>query len=801
MTRSPGAAAAPRIAVVLAAGNGERLSREAPVKPLLKVGGLTLIERTLLTLERAGIREFRVVVGAKSEQLVAAVRGVKRLRDLDITFVECADWRLGNGVSLARGAAAVEGPFLVSMSDHVTDGASAKALVAAAVARPGTPKLATDPHPGGVFDLEDATKVETAGGRIKAIGKHLDRFDQVDTGLFYFPAGSGPRLDALREAGARQVSDLVRALAADREQGGFEVVPVADGLWQDVDTPEMAREAERRLLRSLVKHTDGPVSRHLNRPISLRLTRVLARLDVSPNAVTTFVFLLSVAAALLAARASSYAALALAGVLFHVASVVDGCDGELSRYQFKGSRFGAWYDSITDNVRYAAFFAALGVHSYRHTGEPLYLWAVGLFVLLAVYLVSMMARRLIAEDAPGTHLVIVARTAAFATGPGAGWFERVAWPLRVLVKQDVIALVILVGLLLAQPAATFWVGLAGLVVMTIQVRRALHPAEGASGGPLVQGQNGSFAMFLVGTAILGLMLSRVPVAEVTAALSRIGYGAVLLAAIPLVWILLNTLSLAALVDHRVRLGSLLRNRLVGEAINTLVPLAGVAGEPYKIMHLSTFVPPDRATHAVVSDKVINTVSGLVFFSVAGSLSLALVALPPSLAAGMALLVVLSVLGTLGLSAVVLSGLQGRVLGRVLRWLGVGGGHRTPPLRPRTFAVALALNVAGRAAALLEVIALLHLLGVPIGAVHLVALAAVLSATSILFFAIPQGIGVSEAGIAGAFLLLGLPVHVGLAFALLRRGRIVFWALVGVAVHVLHGIVTRIRAQVALEPTR
>jgi CDP-L-myo-inositol myo-inositolphosphotransferase len=790
-----------RTAVILAAGNGDRLSGEAPVKPLLEVGGLTLIERTILTLQRAGVREFRVVVGAKSDRLVAAVRAAKRLRGLDITFIECPDWQLGNGVSLARGAAAVEGPFLASMSDHVTDGASARALVAASAARPDTPKLATDPHPGGVFDLADATKVRTEDGRIEAIGKDLARFDQVDTGLFYFPAGAGPRLDALREAGAREVSDLVRALAADDEHGGFEVVPVAGGVWQDVDTPQMAREAERRLLRSLVKETDGPVSRHLNRPISLRLTRILARLGVSPNAVTTFVFVLSIAAALVAARASSYAALALGGVLFHVASIVDGCDGELARYTLKGSRFGTWYDSITDNVRYAAIFAALGVHSYRDTGLPLYLWAVGLFVLVAVYLVSMMARKLLAEGAPGTHLVIVAETAAFATGPAAGWFERVAWPLRPLVKQDVIALVVMVGALLGQPAATFWVGLAGLLVMTIQVRRALHPAELASGGPLRQGQNGSFAMFLIGTAILALMLSRVPVTDVTRALSGVGLGALLLLAIPLVWILLNTLSLAALVDHEVRLVSLLRNRLVGEAINTLVPLAGVAGEPYKIMHLSTFVPLDRATQAVVSDKVINTLAGLVFFTAAGSLSVALVELPPSLAAGMVTLVVVAALCAVGLSAMVLSGLQGRLLVPVMRRLGVAVEDRRPPLRPRTFLVALAYNVAGRLAGLLEVVALLHLLGVSVDAVHVVAVAAVLSATSILFFAIPQGIGVSEAGVAGAFLVLGLPVHVGVAFALLRRGRMVFWALVGLAVHLLHGLLTRIRAQVELEPTR
>jgi hypothetical protein len=30
---------------------------------------------------------------------------------------------------------------------------------------------------------------------------------------------------------------------------------------------------------------------------------------------------------------------------------------------------------------------------------------------------------------------------------------------------------------------------------------------------------------------------------------------------------------------------------------------------------------------------------------------------------------------------------------------------------------------------------------------------------------------------------------------------VFWAFVGLAVHVLHGVVTRVRARVELEPTR
>jgi hypothetical protein len=113
-----------------------------------KVGGLTLIERTLLTLRRAGIREFRIVRARiaiassprpRREAPALARHHLRRMRGL------AARQR-----GVARAGRRRRGPFLVSMADHVSDGASARALVAASVARPGTPKLATDPRRGRV---------------------------------------------------------------------------------------------------------------------------------------------------------------------------------------------------------------------------------------------------------------------------------------------------------------------------------------------------------------------------------------------------------------------------------------------------------------------------------------------------------------------------------------------------------------------------------------------------------------------------------------------------------------------------
>src|SRR4051794_22300530 len=111
-----------RTAVILAAGNGERMTGiERGSKPLLELDGLLLIERAILGLARAGVERFRVVVGTNADEIGGALRGRARLRDKDISLVRCSTARLGNGHSLAAGAEGLDGPFILCMSDHVFD--------------------------------------------------------------------------------------------------------------------------------------------------------------------------------------------------------------------------------------------------------------------------------------------------------------------------------------------------------------------------------------------------------------------------------------------------------------------------------------------------------------------------------------------------------------------------------------------------------------------------------------------------------------------------------------------------------
>jgi 1L-myo-inositol 1-phosphate cytidylyltransferase / CDP-L-myo-inositol myo-inositolphosphotransferase len=121
-----------------------------------------------------------------------------------------------------------------------------------------------------------------------------------------------------------------------------------------------ARDAEAWLLQSLVKEHEGFMSRHVERRVSLAITRRLAGTGITPNVMT----LVSVAIGLVAAPffLSASAAYQLAGaLLFLTHSIVDGCDGELARLEFRESRVGALLDFWGDNLVHVAIFGAIAV--------------------------------------------------------------------------------------------------------------------------------------------------------------------------------------------------------------------------------------------------------------------------------------------------------------------------------------------------------------------------------------------------------------------------------------------------------
>ena len=166
------------------------------------------------------------------------------------------------------------------------------------------------------------------------------------------PAGSAPPPDAVLLPWniVLRTGELKELLAGRAPSGlGVPVESAAD----------MAR-AETWLLEGLIKDTDGLLSRHVHRRISLALSRRLAATRLTPNGMTLVSVAIGLVGALffLSPRASGQTAGAL---LFLLHSIVDGCDGELARLKVQESRFGGLLDFWGDNVVHCAVFTAIAV--------------------------------------------------------------------------------------------------------------------------------------------------------------------------------------------------------------------------------------------------------------------------------------------------------------------------------------------------------------------------------------------------------------------------------------------------------
>jgi 1L-myo-inositol 1-phosphate cytidylyltransferase len=219
--------------LIIAAGHGSRLRAVSSSKPLTPVAGVPLITHVVRAAAAGGASAFTVVTGheaARVESLLAT------LTDFQVRTVRVADWDLPNGHSVLAGAATIDGDYLLTMSDHLFDPEIVRRLIGAP---PAALTLAVDrDFSQPLLDMDDATKVETdADGAIVRIGKNLERFDAIDTGLFR----ATPALAAAIAAGGGSLSDGVQRLA---DQGVAATVDVTGFFWLDVDDEAALAKAE-----------------------------------------------------------------------------------------------------------------------------------------------------------------------------------------------------------------------------------------------------------------------------------------------------------------------------------------------------------------------------------------------------------------------------------------------------------------------------------------------------------------------------------------------------------------------------
>ena len=343
--------------LIIAAGQGSRLQQRGDSKPLIPLLGIPLIERVIRSAMEAGADEFYVVVGCQSDLVRDFLEQLAKRLTIRITPLVNEDWEQENGLSVLMARDVLQEPFLLLMADHLFDPELVRTLITHSLHDREVALVVDSDINNPLVDMDDVTRVKVENGKICDIGKGMTDSNGFDTGIFLCSSAIFEALDQSREKdGDTTLSGAIRVLAED---GRARAISSSGGFWIDVDDPAAFNRAEKALLHRLGdKLTDGPVSRYLNRPLSVRFSRYLAKIGITPNQISLFSFLCSTVAAGLFMM-GGYFSLLLGGVLAQFASIIDGCDGEVARLKYQSSDFGGWFDAVLD--RYADAFLLFGL--------------------------------------------------------------------------------------------------------------------------------------------------------------------------------------------------------------------------------------------------------------------------------------------------------------------------------------------------------------------------------------------------------------------------------------------------------
>ena len=372
--------------LVIAAGRGSRLSGKGNSKPLVPLLGLPLIERTILTAKKSGINDFYVVTGYEGEKVRRYLDKIGQRTNTNITHVINEEWEKGNGISVLKARDLIKEPFILLMADHLFDYSILDGLKKEQISEDEI-ILAVDRNieSNKLVDIDDVTKVLIEdNNKITAIGKNISNYNAYDTGIFLCsPVLFHAIEDSFLSTGDSTLSGGIRIISGN---GNAKTFDIQDSYWVDVDDEKAFSKAKNLLISNLKKASDGPVSRYLNRPLSIRLTILLLNTKIAPNHISILAFILGVLGAGFFFL-GGYINLIIGGILAQIASVIDGCDGEIARLKFKASEFGGWFDAVLDRYGDAFLLFGLTYHVYLIDGRFLYI-IIGFLAIIGTFMNS-----------------------------------------------------------------------------------------------------------------------------------------------------------------------------------------------------------------------------------------------------------------------------------------------------------------------------------------------------------------------------------------------------------------------------
>ena len=322
-------------------------------KSLMRLWGLTLLERSLYTLQKAGINDFIIVCGSYYDAVNEYIenKNLKREFKLEL-FGSVGDIQMNNS------------QFLVVDSNVIFDEGIIKNLITRANNKSNS-IICVDSSPKYVEMDTDLSK------------------DFLNAGIFL----CNKKDLAILEYTAQ--NNFISKEAIKNSE--MEFYDVNGGFWYKVETQQNLKTAKDILWdkhRSNPDWVEGTLLITARKILSKFLLKWLVNTRLSPNQISVIGLSSFLASAFLFSF-GSYTYSIIGGIFMLIGISLDLSDGLVARLTFRTSKYGEWLEHIFDNIaiNFVVFGATIGL--YIQTGNIL-AWVLGVFLIISISLSSFM---------------------------------------------------------------------------------------------------------------------------------------------------------------------------------------------------------------------------------------------------------------------------------------------------------------------------------------------------------------------------------------------------------------------------
>lgn len=299
-----------------------------------KILGLPMLKRTILTANQAGVKNF-ILISNKEDKIISSLKKDTILKEkgIKLQFLFLSDllhnkypeikkdfWLLNSTLTFD--------PKILINTTHLKSENNKNLLLANSKQNLSEER---------VDSIRIKSNLKTK--KVKVINGDIDEYNALYSGISLCAPRTFQELaNLLKKSQTASLStDIMNTLFTSTD---FEVLEIGQNFCINITSKNTFKKAEKYLLNTARKPTDGFISRNFNRYISLFLTKRLIKLKLAPIHISIANLIIGLASGWFIGK-GGYVNTLIATILFQFASMFDGCDGENARLTFRSSGLGA----------------------------------------------------------------------------------------------------------------------------------------------------------------------------------------------------------------------------------------------------------------------------------------------------------------------------------------------------------------------------------------------------------------------------------------------------------------------------